>query len=434
MEYKTIELNGETWDDIKDNPIIIKCNIENIYGSIKNIEFFKLTIVGEMEANNMDTNNIHMNGNINIYGTFKYYDMGDYENIENKGYITHKINVCINFKNNMLNGECSVMTKELDGYQEGNIYLRYILYNNNNILIDIDFFDDNLLVMFYDADGIDKEYVYFYKDSYSENLFDSYPEVKYECSFGEKMSFITNLLDGSYSDDFKKGRTTVYFTENKLKILQAKKIDNLYKIYKGKNLVLNTKDDNISFCFRYDDDLDRYMISMLDFPYDDQFIIELVVYSENDVELYAFNFRKYARSYISFDKSMNNMHILAKALGYKELHLYDHASKYINGERLPISLVRKLAGRNFFYEKFGYHAIDDIKEIEDRFEIFCERNLDDRMNMSIRRYFKYIDSNRDDDISKTFTGILDHIFNIPDNKDLFEMFYAIENTPFYKTL
>ena len=102
--------------------------------------------------------------------------------------------------------------------------------------------------------------------------------------------------------------------------------------------------------------------------------------------------------------------------------------------QVNISKVRLLAGLSAFYEKFGYHAIDDIKEIEDRFEIFCERNLDDRMNMSIRRYFKYIDSNRDDDISKTFTGILDHIFNIPDNKDLFEMFYAIENTPFYKTL
>lgn len=437
LQKKIIKLSGDTWDEIKDHPFIIKSNIANIYESITNIEFYKLTIEGEMDLD--DTNNIYLNGIVNINGIFKYYDMGDYDRIEDKNYINHNLNIAINYKDNIIDGEYNIIINKLDGDEKGELYLKYLYYENNYKVIGIEFFADNLNITYYNMDEIYKNIIFFYKENFNESLFICYPEIKYSGTLGEKLKFINNLLDGFYKDDFERGNISIYYTEEQFcHYIKDKSIEYLYDMYNDKIINLKLKDNKITFSFKRDNN--KHLISLIHYPYfTEKSPIDLVIHDENKIELYASKFKENA--YESFDKAMNDIHILGKILGFKQVYLYDHANKDIKGEKLPISLVRKLAGDSFFYEKYGYYMEDDINEIEDDifkieddFNNFCERNISDDLNITIRDYFELINHNRDHKLCDIFTGILNYIFNLPDNEALFKMNYMISHTPFYKTL
>lgn len=415
IKHETVKLNGDTWDDIKDNLIIRNTNIENIYESIKYFEFFELTL----EKDILD--------NVRISGMVKYY-------VDDSLILNYNINIDISYKNNKLNGEYKIMIKELDGHGKEEICLKYLYYDNNDKLIDMYFFDNELHVSFNSGNTMDKYGLFFYKEKFTEDIFNIYPEIRYDSKFSMKLKFINDLMDNLHEKNFTKGITIIYFTKNELlRSIMNKKIDDLYQIYKGKIIGLRESKKDILFCFVYDKTTKKYKVSLVEVNSRYKPIVELIIHDEENVETYAFNFKQNCFSYISFNESINNIHTIAEILGYKKLMLFDSAKKNINGKEIPISLVRKLAGKSFFYEKYGYHLEVNISEIEKRFNNFCERDLDKGLG-SIRKYFEYIDNYRDQEICKTLSGILDHIFNMSNNKALHEMYHTINDNIFYKNL
>jgi len=263
-------------------------------------------------------------------------------------------------------------------------------------------------------------------------------------------------------------QVTIYITMNELlsMIQEFTNIKQLYETHSDKIFNLRQSEgDNINFCFSSytkDEEGDNtnsdsdsvksddkhsstyHTISMLlNCDSRGDVIAELTIYDSDDtnntinndssVEVYAMDYHKYEK-YIKFDQVMDNLHLLAKSFGYKKLYLFDHALKDIGGKPLPISLVRKLAGKSFFYEKYGYHMEFDIKDIELNFNNFCDRQFDPKLNKTIRDYFALIDSDRNHNLSNIFTNVLNFIFGMQNNEPLFEMSWAIQAYPFYKTL
>ena len=69
---------------------------------------------------------------------------------------------------------------------------------------------------------------------------------------------------------------------------------------------------------------------------------------------------------ITINQVIFNLHQLAKRFNFKSLYLYDIGTK-------NISLVRKLGGRSFYYEKYGYTFKNDdkLQKIQTQFDNFC---------------------------------------------------------------
>lgn len=228
--------------------------------------------------------------------------------------------------------------------------------------------------------------------------------------------------------------------EELLQLINSSTIEELYQTYDEKIISLHLDDRIINFTFNLwvlkneqtSEIVELYSISLLWSSLDE--IAELRIHGPDQVEVYAMKYHKY-HDVISFDQIMEDLHLLAGLFGFKELYLFDHAEKMVHGQTLPVSLIRKLAGKSYFYQKYGYKMKDDIKEIEQEFEDFCLRKFNTNSDqITIRHYFSFIDQYRTSSSSEIFTNVLNHIFSMPDNKALFEMQWAIKNYPFYKEL
>lgn len=427
MKHEEIILSGKCWNDIKNYPVIVKCKIESTYQSISDISSFIFKVKGNMDLT--DSNNIILNGRIEIGCDFKFSYMMD-EDEEIDDHTTHQLTIEINYSDNKLNGEYNIMCKELNDGKD--LYLKYIHYINDNKVTDIDFFCNNLYITYYDMGIIYKAYIYFYKEEFSDEIFNIYPEIKFDSRWSEKIKFVNKLLENYYPNDFKKGETYVYLTDVEFSNhARGKTADQLFEMFNDKLLTL--KSSTFSFKFLFCEENHLYTISIVHSPYfHSKTSVELVIHDDENVELYALRFHE--NSDTPFSKAIDDIHKLASLLGYKEIYLFDYAHKYIKNDKIPISLIRKLAGRSYFYEKYGYQLKDDVRDIEKKFEIFCGRNVNENMNKTIREYFQLVDSDRCGNLYNTLPGMLNYLLTMKDNKAFLDMVHMISDVPFFKKL
>jgi len=353
------------------------------------------------------------------------HSFGNY--VKDKDTLNNELIMEMKYNNNKLNGEFKVLRKGLEEY--GHFHSRYYFYEEDELLIEICVIEKYVSVTYYNKGVIYKKYLYISPKRLSDKICNIYSEISFCSKWAEKVKFINSLRDGYYSDIFEISNIDVYLTKEELaEYVGNKNIKEIFKMFKNERVTLNHS--NFSFLFNHEDS--KYKINIYRLSYAESSLSELVINDNMKAELKIADYSKCANSEI--DKLMEGIGDLAILLGCKEIHVFDRVyEEYMSGKVL-LSLISKLSGGIFYYEKYGYQIVDDINEINNNFEKFCKNNIDVDMSNIFKKYMEMVNNNNKLNCYCLLKDIYDFLSKHSDKEELINMNVVISKKPFVKFL
>ena len=220
VEEKTVVIHGNTWDDIKNHPLLNRIKISETYRYCEEMKEIYLAVKGDMgELNDY----YYVDGHVTVKGRFKTLSVPDANGVSK--YMEEEINMDINFKDNMLDGEYNISTcytsASLSVNNPYDIQFRYFMFKDGKIMTYIYIYLNNIVIKTYENGKIqsDRLYRYFERINFKSFLI-IYPEMRSTSKWEEKVTFIKNLVEGRYQNFYeliyvKRINGNIYTSEDK---------------------------------------------------------------------------------------------------------------------------------------------------------------------------------------------------------------------------